>query len=89
MAHPDDYAFYLDQGCEDVSASLGIQKMPAGYALMLDADRMYYFWLERATGEISRIHWNRWAVYRGAKAVAARACSGGRTPCQTNPGAPS
>jgi hypothetical protein len=65
--HPD-YAGYISCGCADVSASLGIQKMPDGYSLMLDADRMYFFWFERATGRESAIHWNKWAVYRGARA---------------------
>lgn len=61
-----DYQYYLDCGCRDVSDSLGIQKMPTGYALMLDADEMFYFWFELASGAESSIHWNRWAVYRGA-----------------------
>jgi hypothetical protein len=59
-------------GCSDVSGSLGIVQMPAGYALMLDADRMYHYWL-RSDGAESVIHWNKWAVYRGAvKDYAAR-----------------
>ena len=67
MPHPDDYNFYLSQGCRDVSHCLGFQKMPDGYSLMLDADEMFFFWMERATGRESAIHWDRWAVYRGAK----------------------
>lgn len=66
MAHPDDYDFYLRQGCQDVSHCLGIQTMPEGYALMLDADEMYFFWMEKATGRESVISWDKWAVYRGA-----------------------
>ena len=50
MPHPDDYTFYIECGCTDCSGSLGIQSMPSGYALMLDADRMYFFWMELATG---------------------------------------
>ncbi len=51
-------------GCTE--CFLGIQMMPEGYVLMLDADDMYYYWLRR-DGEQSAIHWNRWAVYRWAK----------------------
>jgi len=46
--------------------SLGIQKMPEGYDLML-ADDTHYFWVERATERESSFHWDKWAVYRGAK----------------------
>lgn len=53
-------------GCRDVSSSLGIQKMPFGYALMLDADEMYHYFL-RHDGKSSAIHWDKWAVYRWAK----------------------
>lgn len=67
MAHPDDYQYFLDSGCDDMSRSLGIQKMPDGFSLMRDADRMFFFWMERATGRQSEIHWSKWAVYRGAK----------------------
>ena len=72
MAHPDDYQYYLNCGCEDVSHCLGFQSMPDGYALMLDADRMYFFWMEKATGRGSSIHHDRWAVRRGAISDAAR-----------------
>lgn len=72
MAHPDDYAFLMEQGCADVSASLGILKMPEGYSLMLDADAMFFFWIERATGRESVQTWDKWAVYRGAKADAGK-----------------
>lgn len=68
MSHPDDYQYYLDSGCEDVSDCLSIQKMPEGFSLMLNADRSHFFWVERATGRESDIHWSKWAVYRGAKA---------------------
>lgn len=53
-------------GCRRMDKSLGIHKMPEGYALMLDADDMYFYWLT-ADGKESSIHWNKWAVYRGAK----------------------
>lgn len=72
MSHPDDYRYYLECGCEDVSHILGIQQMPDGYSLMLDADGMYFFWMERATGRESSVTWDRWSVYRGAKRDAAR-----------------
>jgi len=67
MPHPDDYRYYLECGCDDVSHSLGIQKMPDGYALMLDADGMYFFWMEKSTGRESAIHWNKWDIYQSAK----------------------
>lgn len=52
-------------GCTHADQMLGIQKMPPGYALMLDADQMYFFWL-RHDGAESCIHWNKWAVRKGA-----------------------
>ena len=72
--HINDHVSF---GCRE--CSLGIQKMPDGYALMLDADGMYYYWL-RSDGAEGHIHWNKWAVYRGAKANAQRGGEGG-TPC--------
>lgn len=54
----------------DMSQSLGIVQMPEGYALMLDADRMHYYWI-REDGAESAIHWNKWAVYNWAKTDAA------------------
>lgn len=65
-------------GCSDRSASLGIRTMPPGYALMLDADEAYFYWL-RHDGASSDIHWNKWAVYRGAwaNARASRSASSG------------
>ena len=70
MLHPGDYAYYLSAGCEEMSHCLGIQSMPDGYSLMLNADASHFFWMERATGRESCIHWDKWAVYRGAKADA-------------------
>lgn len=67
MSHHDDFDYYLSCGCTDVSHSLGIQKMPAGYAMLLDADGMYFSWFELSTGRESSPHWNKWAVYRGAR----------------------
>jgi hypothetical protein len=53
-------------GCCDASKSLGIVQMPEGFALMLNPDRTHYYYLS-ATQE-SCIHWNKWAIYRWAKA---------------------
>lgn len=54
-------------GASDRSASLGFIKMPEGYALMLNPDETHYYWL-RFDGAESPICWDRFAVYRGAKA---------------------
>jgi hypothetical protein len=51
---------------------LGIIAMPTGYALMLNADHSHYYWVNHL-GQESEIHWNKWAIYRGAKAHAAKA----------------
>ena len=52
----------------DVSQCLGIQKMPPGYALMIDPDGMFYYWIN-AEGQQSAIHWNKWSVYKMAKSM--------------------
>jgi len=46
--------------------ALGFQKMPEGYNLWL-YDEMHYVWEEIATEIESDVHWDKWAVYRGAK----------------------
>lgn len=46
-------------------ASLGIVKMPKGYALLLNPDRSHYYFM-RHDGVESCIHWNRWSVYKWA-----------------------
>ena len=56
-------------GCREMS--LGIVNMPDGYALMLNGDESHFYWL-RHDGVESVIHWNRWAVYRGAKSDASK-----------------
>ena len=56
---------YVRGGCTHEDKALGIHKMPQGYALMRDADGLYYFWLCE-DGRESAIHWNKWAVRRGA-----------------------
>lgn len=73
MAHPDDYQYYLDSGCSDVSYCLGIQSMPEGFSLMLDADGMFFFWMERATGVESSITCSKWSAYHGARKYASAA----------------
>jgi hypothetical protein len=44
---------------------LGIQQMPNGYAIMLNADESHYYWL-RHDGATSEVHWNKWRIYHGA-----------------------
>lgn len=70
MTASSDYDYLLESGCKDVSKSLGIRKMPEGYALMLDADEMFFFWFHRETGRESAIHWSKWVIYNRAKADA-------------------
>lgn len=53
-------------GARRFDSVLGFQKMPDGFALMLDADGMYYYWIN-ANDEESCIHWNKWSVYKMAK----------------------
>lgn len=57
----------ISVGSINMSSSLGIQKMPDGYALMLNTDRTHFYWINDK-GQESAIHWDKWAVYRGAKA---------------------
>jgi len=56
----------LKYGCQDWSGRLGIATMPEGYALILNPDGSHFFWL-RHDGAESPIHWDKWAIYRGAK----------------------
>lgn len=62
---------HVTSGCHGMDDSLGIQKMPEGYALMLNADESHFYWL-RYDGVESQICWDKWAVYRGAKEDAAK-----------------
>jgi len=73
MRHPDDFDFYLECGCRVMDHLLGKKKMPEGYHLLIDSDGMYFFWMEKSTGRESCIHWDKWAVYRGAHADAKKA----------------
>lgn len=50
-----------------VNDSLGFKKMPEGYDLILNDDQTHYYWSKDDVME-SDIHWNRWAVWRGAVA---------------------
>jgi|21_taG_2_1085346.scaffolds.fasta_scaffold68657_4 IS30 family transposase len=50
-----------------IQISLGAIQMPDGYALMLNSDETYYYWL-RWDGVEGLEHWHHWAVYRNAKA---------------------
>lgn len=50
---------------------LGFTKMPRGYALMLNSDKTHFYWL-RYDGKESSINWDKWAIYRGARIVAAK-----------------
>lgn len=65
----DHIADHESHGCRVVD--LGIQKMPDGYALMLNADQTYFYWLAE-DGQESAEHWNKWAVWRWAKSAAKR-----------------
>jgi hypothetical protein len=59
-------ADHVSMGCTDVSKSLGIVQMPDGYALMLDRDETFFYWLRRDGIESSPTV-DKWAIYRGAK----------------------
>ena len=67
-----EVAEHVQTGSYYASQSLGIQKMPQGYVLMLNSDRTHYYWL-RWDGRESDIHWSKWACYRGAKQDAVEA----------------
>jgi hypothetical protein len=60
--------YNLDLGCTDYTHRLGIAKMPAGYALLLNPDETHFFWLCLSDGRESSIDWNKWRVRRGAVA---------------------
>jgi len=58
-------AEYEKGGSVRMDRSLGFQKMPAGYALMLNADHTHFYWL-RYDGQEGYIDWNKWRVRKGA-----------------------
>lgn len=45
--------------------SLGIRKMPEGYALMLNRDESHYYWLKFDGSEGSEA-WDKWYAYHSA-----------------------
>jgi hypothetical protein len=53
-------------GATNHSMKLGFCHMPDGYALMLDHDEAYFYWL-RDDGATSEVSWDKWAIWRGAK----------------------
>lgn len=63
-------ADYEAHGAERRDSAMGIQHMPTGYALMLNADRTHYFWL-RHDGVEGPIGWDKWRVRRNAFSNAA------------------
>lgn len=64
--HPD-YAYYISCGCRDVSHSLGFTNMPKPWALMIDADGMFYFGFNKRTGVEMSPTWDKWSVYRSCR----------------------
>lgn len=60
-------SYYVSSGSFDVSSSLGFASMPEGYALMLNSDRTHHYWIN-SDGVESSIDWDKWQVYRNAKA---------------------
>lgn len=62
-------AFAVELGCTDYTNRLGIQKMPPGYALLLNADETHFFWMRHDDTQ-SSIDWNKWRVRRSAIAHA-------------------
>lgn len=65
MMLEDHVKDHESQGARRCDSSLGIQKMPDGFALMLDVDEMYFYWLAH-DGRYGAEHWNKWAVRNGA-----------------------
>lgn len=52
--------------CTRADKSLGFQKMPEGYALMLNRDKSHYYWL-KFDGSEGFEAWDKWYVYHSAK----------------------
>ena len=53
------------KGLDRRDKSLGMQAMPEGYALILNADQTHYYWYLNDSTE-GVIHWDKWAVRRMA-----------------------
>lgn len=68
-------ADYVAVGSTHVQ-SLGIRRMPSGYALMLNADRTHYYYLAE-NGTESVEHWNKWSVWHWAMQAARHAAAPG------------
>lgn len=66
---------HIANGSSDFTDRLGVAKMPKGYALLLDHDETFFYWL-RDDGKQSDVHWNKWAVYRGARENALKVFEG-------------
>lgn len=64
--YKNNYEYYLDDGCEDYSDSLGFIKMPKGYYLLLNSDRTHFFGINEDNAE-SSICCDKWKVYHWAK----------------------
>jgi len=56
---------YEKGGSVRMDKSLGFQRMPEGYALMLNADHTHFYWL-RFDGQEGCIDWNKWRARKGA-----------------------
>lgn len=77
-------SFYEDHGCTRCDRWLGIQRMPEGYALMLNGDETHFFWL-RHDGAESSIDWNKWRVRRAAIAHANQQTKSPNAPVRHEP----
>lgn len=52
-------------------SALGFASMPRGYELW-QLDSGHWIWIESSTERESSIHWDKWSIYRSAKADAER-----------------
>ena len=58
-------AYYPGTNAIDHTNRLGFAKMPEGYAL-IQLDSGHFMWHHDASDDESCIHWDKWAIYRGA-----------------------
>lgn len=63
--------YYPGTNTVDHTNRLGFAKMPSGYHL-LQLDSGHFMWFHPDRDTDSCIHWDKWAVYRGAFMDAAR-----------------
>lgn len=54
-----------DESIIDHTNRLGFAKMPEGYYL-LQLDSGHFMWRHDSTDLESCIHWNKWAIHKGA-----------------------